>query len=117
MKKIIALFVFMLAFGLTANAQQNTAKQGAQTSVQQKIKQSAAKDVALLMEVIELDADDKQRFFDLFENKHSLLQQNLSEDRKTELAKAIKAKMEAILDADQNAKLAQVPSLMEKLTH
>lgn len=117
MKKIIALFVFMLAFGLTANAQQKAPKQDAQTSVEQKIKQAAAKDVALMMEVIELDADNKQNFMRLFEHKHDLLQQNLSAERKTELARVMKAKIEATLNADQNAKIAQSPGLMEKLTH
>jgi len=122
MKKIIALFVLMLAFGLNANAQQKKAAQAtatttAQTPAQQKVKQLAAKDVALMMEVIELNAQDQQNFMGLFERKHNYLMQNLSEERKTILANETKAKIEATLNADQNAKLAQTPGLMQKLTH
>jgi hypothetical protein len=113
MKKIIALFVFMLAFGLTANAQQKGSTEA--TSVEQKIKQAAAKDLALMMEVIELDSEDKQSFMGLFERKHNYLMQNLSEERKTILANETKAKIEATLDADQYAKLTQSPGVMQKL--
>src|SRR5690349_9748807 len=105
MKKIIALFVFMLAFGLTANAQQNGSADNAKASVEQKVKEAAAKDVALMMEVVELDSQDKQNFMGLFERKHRYLMQNLSEERKTILRNETKAKIEATLDADQMAKL------------
>jgi hypothetical protein len=115
MKKIIALFVFMLAFGLTANAQQKGSAENANTAAEQQIKQAAAKDVALMMEVIELDSQDKQNFMGLFERKHRYLMQNLSEERKTILRNETKAKIEATLDADQNAKLAQSPEVLQKL--
>lgn len=117
MKKIIALFVFMLAFGLSANAQQKAPKQDAKTSMEQKLKDAAAKDVAILMEVVELDAQDKESFFSLFVHKHRALQENLSDERKTELTRVMKAKIEATLDADQKAKLAQSPATLEKLIH
>ena len=115
MKKIIALFVFMLAFGLTANAQQKGSAEA--TSVEQKIKQAAAKDLALMMEVIELDAQDKQSFMGLFERKHNFLMQNLSEERKAILANENRAKIEATLDADQFAKLQKSPGVLNKLIH
>ena len=121
MKKIIALFVFMLAFGLNANAQQKKAAQATATTTvtpeQQQIKQAAVRDLALMMEVIELDAQDQQSFLGLFERKHRYLMQNLSDERKAILADETKAKIEATLNADQNAKLAQSPALMQKLTH
>ena len=122
MKKIIALFVFMLAFGLTATAQQKKAPKAvaattAQSSTEQKVKDAAAKDVVAMMEVIDLDAANKQNFLGLFEYKHNLLQQNLSDERKAILAETIEAKIKATLTPDQNAKLAQSPALLTKLTH
>lgn len=122
MKKIIALFVFMLAFGLTANAQQTKGTKTAAAATteapgEQAIKMAAAKDVTALMQVVELDATDKDSFVRLFEYKHRHLAQNLSPERKAILAETIEAKIKATLNADQNAKLAQSPALIQKLSN
>lgn len=121
MKKIIALFVFMLAFGLTANAQQKKATQAAATATetpeQLAIKQAAAKDLALMMESVELTPQVQQDFMGLFEYKHQILRQNISDKRKVTLAETIEAKIKAGLNADQFAKLSQSPAVMQKLTN
>lgn len=120
MKKIIALFVFMLAFGLTANAQKKQAAQAAPATetanaAELAIKQASSKDLALLMEVVELDTTNKQNLLGLFEWKHRYLAQNLSNERKAIIADTVEAKMKATLTPDQNAKLATSPALLEKL--
>jgi len=123
MKKIIALFVVMLAFGLNANAQQKTPVKQATTttapsSLDVAVKQAAAKDVAAMMETIALDDANKQNFMGLFEYKHRLLmQQELSAERKSILAETIEAKIKATLTPAQNEKMAQSPALLQKLTH
>lgn len=122
MKKIIALFVLMLAFGLNANAQQKKAPQAAATTTaqnpaEQTIKQAAVKDLTAMMQVVELEATKQQDFLGLFEYKHRLLQEDLSAERKAILAETIEAKMRAGLNSDQMAKLSQSPALLKKLTH
>ena len=125
MKKIIALFVFMLAFGLTASAQQKKATQAAAATTktanvnEQAIKKAAVKDVTAMKEVIELDSRDQESMLGLFEHKHRELQQNgeLSPERKANLAQIIEAKIKATLNADQIEKLQKTPALMKKLTN
>jgi len=125
MKKIIALFVFMLAFGLTANAQQKkaaTASAAATTVVKadaEAIKKAAVKDVAAMKEVIELNAQDQQSMLGLMEYKHRNLQENpgFSAERKAALSQTIEAKLRATLNADQMEKLSKMPDLMKRLTN
>ena len=123
MKKIIALFVLMLGLSFTANAQQkNQVKQAnateASSDIRTAAKQAAVKDVAALTEVIALDDTNKQNFMGLFEYKHlTLMQQELSAERKAILADVIEAKIKATLTPDQNEKLAKSPALVQKLTH
>ena len=103
MKKIIALFVFMLAFGLTASAQQKKATQTA----------------AATTTVAKVDARDQESMIGLFQYKHRELQKygDLSADRKAALAQTIEHKIKATLNADQVEKLAKTPALMKKLTN
>lgn len=125
MKKIIALFVFMLAFGLTANAQQKkaaTASAAATTVVKadaEAIKKAAVKDVAAMKEVIELNAQDQQSMLGLMEYKHRNLQENpgFSAERKAALSQTIEAKLRATLNTDQMEKLSKMPDLMKRLTN
>ncbi|AXG72867.1 hypothetical protein DVK85_00920 [Flavobacterium arcticum] len=120
MKKIIALFAMMLAFGYTANAQQRKATAAVQqTSVDETaIKQAGTKDVKALAEFIELSADEKTAFQGLFEYKHrTLADKNLSQERKDILAEQIKLKIEATISSDRVEKLNKNPKLMNILTH
>ncbi|MEL1243357.1 hypothetical protein AAEO56_03715 [Flavobacterium sp. DGU11] len=122
MKKIIALFVIMLAFGATANAQQK--KAAAQTATQQPagsdaaINQAAAKDMALLSETLKLTDDQNTMFKRLFQKKHQMLATpNLTDERKGVIAKNIETKLKSGLDADQIAKLDSNPELLKKLVN
>lgn len=122
MKKIIAILVVMLAFGLNANAQQKTAaasKQQEKASIEAEVKSAALKDVEMMSKAITLSEQKRSDFTGLFETKHRYLKENpnFSQERKDALAKSIDAKIRASLDPDQVAKLEKQPGLMKKLTH
>ena len=118
MKKIIALFVIMLAFGLNANAQQKAPSKQI-TEKQDAISVAARKDVKALGDVVKFEGTKEQDFFGLFKKKHSELTQNgeLSKERKDVLAQVIEAKITATLTPEQNKKLSSNPALLQKLTH
>lgn len=123
MKKIIAILVVALAFGLNANAQQTKVKATAsaqQTAVNNddNIKQAVLKDINMLMEVVELNEDQQKNLKQLFEYKHKTLTLNgtLSQERKDNLAQGVEIKLKGSLTADQVAKLDQNPTLLKKLT-
>lgn len=128
MKKIIALFTVMLAFGFTASAQQKAVKPATTTTAvkpapqvtdtkDRAVAESAAKDVAALGKVIAYTGTQQQDFTGLFEYKHRLLAQNLSRERKEILAQTIEAKIRATLNADQNAKLAGNTEMIKQLSN
>lgn len=110
----------MLAFGYTANAQQRkaTAPVQQQASVDEAaVKTAAAKDVKALGEFIDLTSDQQTAFKGLFEYKHRLLAENLSQERKDILAEQIELKIKATVSPDQVGKLDENPKLMNILTH
>jgi hypothetical protein len=124
MKKIIALFVIMLGFGFTANAQQKkaaakpaTAAQAQTNSKDAAIQAAAIKDVNALNAYIPLNDADKQSFKGLFEYKHRLWSENLSEERKGLVSQTIDAKIKATLSSEQLTKLEANPKLLNTLTH
>lgn len=123
MKKIIALFVVMLAFGLNANAQQKKAvatKPAANQEALSKkatISEAAVKDVNTLSEFVKLSADQKVKFKGLFEQKHLDYAQNLSDERKAVLADYVEAQINSYLEPAQVAKVEGNAQLMNILTH
>lgn len=124
MKKIIALFVIMVGFSFTANAQQKKAavKTTAATTAnvdakQQKIQADAKADLNALNAVVKLSDADKQSIQGLFEYKYRLHGEGLSQERKDVLSQTIDAKIRATLSADQVAKLDANPKLLKQLTH
>lgn len=118
MKKIVALFVFMLGFGFTATAQQTAAKPAKTVTAQSSFASDAKKDVAALDKVVALSAQQKQSFQGLFEYKHRELAQVAgSEERKAIVAQTIEAKVRATLTQDQMAKLDAQPEVLKKVTH
>lgn len=120
MKKIIALFVIMLAFSFNASAQQ---KKAAVATTQQPqvnqadVKKYADKDMKMLHELVSLTNDQKKGFQTLFERKHSMLLQhpNFSQERKTILAESIETKLKSAMTPDQVAKLENNPKVLEAL--
>lgn len=122
MKRIIALFVVMLAFGLTANAQQKKATAAPATNQEALNKQAsysdaAVKDIATLSEYVKLTADQKVTLKSLFTEKHSYYGQNLSNERKAVVAENIEMKLKSILEPAQLSKIEGNAQLMNILTH
>jgi uncharacterized protein YdeI (BOF family) len=122
MKKIITLFIIMLAFGYTANAQQKKAVAPvAATQNQQNNDDAATKaaaDIAALDELVKLTPDQKVTFKGLFEHKHrNLAIPNFSQERKDILAEQIDMKIKATVTPEQLAKLEKNPRLMKRLIH
>ncbi|PZR18970.1 MAG: hypothetical protein DI539_15610 [Flavobacterium psychrophilum] len=123
MKRIIALFVVMLAFGLNANAQQKKAvatRPAANTealSKQAAFSDAAFKDVNTLSEFVKLTPDQKVKLKSLFEQKHKDFAQNLSDERKAVLSDYVEAQMKSYLDPSQISKIEGNTQLMNILTH
>lgn len=122
MKKIIALFVIMLAFSFNANAQQkkNTATATQQPQVNQAdVQKYADKDMKMLDELVSLTNDQKKGFQTLFERKHSMLLQHpdFSQERKTILAESVETKLKSAMTPDQVAKLENKPEVLKALTN
>lgn len=123
MKKIVALFVVMLAFGLNANAQQKKAVATKPAANQEALSKKAAlseaaiKDVNTLSEFVKLNADQKVKLKALFEQKHMDLAQDLSSERKAVLADYVEAQMKSYLEPAQVAKVEGNAQLMNILTH
>ena len=127
MKKIIALFIIMLAFGTDAQAQKKktaaTATPAAatqQTSLNEEAANAAAKDLKLLSEFIVLTKDQKESFTQLFTYKHRTLlehKDNFSAERRSILAENIESKIKSGVSPDQVAKLEDNPDLMKRLTN
>jgi len=122
MKKIIALFVIMLACSFSANAQQKKATPSATTQqtraeLNAASERAAAKDMQALNEFVQLSDEQSNRLRGLFLEKHKMLAQPMSDERKAVLADAIETKLKAALTPDQIAKLEDNAKLMNMLTH
>ncbi|KGO79238.1 hypothetical protein [Flavobacterium beibuense] len=118
MKKIIALFVVMLAFGLNANAQKKApSNQVVATQSQETFKASAEKDLKALKEVVALEGNQEDAFIKLFTYKHEVLSHDLSQERKDILAESVESKITSTLTPEQNKKLAAAPGLLKVLSH
>lgn len=133
MKKIIALFVIMLAFGVNANAQQKKAKAAPTQATSAKaataqpkqqsydveaVRKAASRDLELMSSSLALTEEQKGIYKQLFETKHrQLTDKNLSAERKAVIAQNIETKIKSMLDADQIAKLDSNPELLKALTN
>jgi hypothetical protein len=118
MKKIIALFVVMLAFGLNANAQQKKAVKTAakETTKELTVAEAAQSDVDALTGIVtNLNKTQKQDFYNLFEYKHRTMREDLSAERKAVVSQSIEAKIKASLDPADIQKLENNPAVMRKL--
>lgn len=119
MKKIIALFAMLLAFGYTANAQQKKAT----TPVKQvrvdntALEKAAMDDLTSLSKFIDLSGDQKTALQPLFLLKHREKTNDLSQERKDILAQNIEAKLKGSLTPAQVSKLDNNPELMQKLIY
>lgn len=125
MKKTIALFVIMLAFGINANAQQkNTTAPATATAVNKKgdaakneaFHNAAIKDIKTLSEYINITPKQEMNLKSLFEYKHRVYSENISEERKAVSAKNFENKMKTMLTPEQFAKIANNAELLKVLT-
>jgi len=109
MKNLLGALVLFLAFTVNASAQEAFKK------VDEKVE--AKTNLAALSEVVQLDAKLSQDLFGLFEYKYKNLNQNLSADRKADLARIIDMKLRATLTPDQMIAIEKKPGLLKKLTN
>ncbi|MBF00983.1 hypothetical protein [Flavobacterium coralii] len=121
MKKIIAVFAMMLAFGYTANAQQKkvaTPAQQQETIDREALKKAVMKDITALSENMEISDSQLTNLKGLFEYKHqALADKTLNKERRDAISEAIEAKLRSGLPQDQVGKLDENPQLLYQLTH
>ena len=107
MKKLIAALTLLIAFSISANAQDKKATTSHDL---------AQKDATELATFLKLDQTSSDNFLRLFELKYTTLEdKNLSAERKKSLSSAIEAKIRATLDGAQMEKLEKNKALYTKL--
>ena len=109
MKNLLGALVLFLAFTVTASAQETFKK------VDEKVE--AKTNLAALSEVVPVQGTLSEDLFRLFEYKYRNLNENLSAERKVELAKIIELKLRATLSATQMQSIEKKPGLLQKLTN
>lgn len=109
MKNLLGALVLFLAFTVNASAQETFKK------VDEKVE--AKTNLAALSEVVPVQGTLSEDLFRLFEYKHRNLNENLSAERKVELAKIIELKLRATLSESQMLKIESKPGLLKKLTN
>lgn len=109
MKKLLSALVLFLAFTINASAQETFKK------VDEKVE--AKTNLAAISEVVQLDATTSENLFRLFEYKYRHLNENLSAERKVELAKIIELKLRATLTEQQMQSIEKKPGLLKKLSN
>jgi hypothetical protein len=109
MKNLLGALVLFLAFTMNASAQETFKK------VDEKIE--AKKNMMALAEVITVEGTLSEDLTRLFEYKFSNLNENLSPERKIELAKVIEAKLRATLSQTQMESIESKQGLLKKLTN
>jgi hypothetical protein len=109
MKNLLGALVLFLAFTVNASAQEKFMK------VDEKVE--AKTNLAAVSEVVALDAKLSQDLFGLFEYKYRNLNENLSNERKVELARIIELKLRATLTPAQMESIEKKEGLLKKLTN
>lgn len=109
MKRIAAIFTFLLAFAMSANAQDSKSMATAD--------EAAKKDAVELTTFLGLTEEQQTNFVGLFRQKHQVMSDpTISETRKTDMTRIIAAKINASINIEQQQKLATNPQLLERLT-
>lgn len=106
MKKYIAAFAFFITTAISMNAQNQEAT----------YQTLAKKDMAELAQIVNLQDNQKEDFFRLFEMKHEVTSnKNMSQERKTVMSQVIEAKIRGTLSAQQMALLEAKPEVLNRL--
>jgi len=107
MKKIIAVLTLLLAFTVSANAQDR--KMNAE--------EAAKIDAHKMSEYLGLKGTQQDDFVRLFQMKYNTLNDpNLAQERKTEMSRIVELKIRASLTPEQMQKLEANPEMMATLT-
>ncbi len=109
MKNLLGALVLFFAFTVNASAQE--------TSEKKDVKVEAKANLSALIEVVQLEGSKSEDLFNLFVHKHRNLSENLSTEKKAELAKIIEMKLRASLTDDQMKSIEKKPGLLKKLTN
>ena len=109
MKNLLGALVLFLAFTVNASAQESFKK------ADEKIEAKA--NLEALSKVITLEGTLSEDLLHLFEYKYRNLNENLSKERKVELAKMIELKLRATLTEAQMKSIESKPGLLKKLTN
>ncbi|MFT3793839.1 hypothetical protein [Flavobacterium sp.] len=107
MKKLIAVVTMLLAFSISANAQDKKAA----------VEAAAQKDVAALIEKVTIDQSLKQDMYTLMVMKHEQLAQAKTQADKNKVYAAMEQKIMSGMDKEQQKILSNNPALLKQLTH
>ena len=107
MKNLLGALVLFLAFTVNASAQETFKK------VDEKVE--AKSNLAALSEIVPVQGTLSEDLFRLFEYKYRNLNENLSAERKVELAKIVELKLRATLSESQMKSIEAKPGLLNKL--
>ncbi len=110
MKKIFAVLTLLLAFSISANAQEKSGYVGMDAAAKGK------KQAAELSEYLGLNDTMNQNFAMLFEQKFIVFDdKNVTPERRAEVTRVIDAKIRGTLDQNQIERLEKNPELLQKL--
>ena len=118
MKKIIIACFLMLAFSITANAQNKKKTSNTETKEVVKLtpEQAGKKDGVAISKFLGLDENLTVAFSGLFEMKHKVMQSTTeTNDSKKEMSRIVGLKIEATLDSNQLEKLKTNTALYNQL--
>lgn len=116
MKKIFIALTLILAVSLSSNAQDmKSAKEEKKEVVSPEV--AAKTDAAQLSKYLGLNDTMTDNFYRLFEMKYNTLQNELTPERKVELARVIEAKIRATLGDDLMSKLEKNQELLKRLVN
>ena len=119
MKKLIAVVTLLLAFTITANAQdKKVAATAANTKEKLSSEEAAKKDIAALIATVSITQDLKKDLYTLMIMKHDALSNpKLSASEKEALSKSFERKVLAGLDEVQRKQLMSNPDVLQKIAH
>ncbi len=120
MKKIVFVLTVFFAFSLNANAQSKKELTKEEIVNQEKIKnqtpeENAKSDAMELSKFLDLNENQTNNFYKLFEGRYKALQKDLSVERKTELSRVMEAKIRATIGDDLMSKLEKNETLYNRL--
>jgi hypothetical protein len=121
MKKIVAALTLLLAFSISANAQDEKTTQEKKAYAKEKVAltppEASRKDADAITEFLRLDAKMRENFVGLFRMKHEVMQDPSSTiERKKEMSRIVGLKIEASIDANLLQKLKANTALYQQLT-